>query len=205
LRLFVSRASSIDCHDTPLFSDERFHNIGVPQTGPGVPTESDCPSGSPTCDCVSGEKCLPWGYYDGLRKLTSSKNRFSRKGPFSDDPLKDLADYPEELAAPSSDPGLTKQQKGAWRTPSLRDVALTAPYMHDGVYRTLDEVVWHYNEGGFAPVGGDKAPELHPLLLSDRDRSDLVAFLQTLTGKPDRPELHLPPPRPTQSCVGWIP
>ena len=100
---------------------------------------------------------------------------------------------------------MTRQQKGAWRTPSLRDVALTAPYMHDGVYRTLDEVVWHYNQGGFAPVGGDKAPELHPLLLSDRDRADLVAFLQTLTGKPDRPELHLPPPRDTQVCVGWTP
>jgi cytochrome c peroxidase len=205
LKLFVSRASCIDCHNTPLFSDQKFHNIGVPQEGQGVPTESDCPGGSATCDCVSGEKCLPWGYYDGLRKLTSAKNRFSRKGSFSDDPLKDLADYPEELEAPSTDVGVTRLQKGAWRTPSLRDVALTAPYMHDGVYRTLDEVVWHYNEGGFAPVGGDKAPELNPLLLSDRDRSDLVAFLQTLTGKPDRPELHLPPPRYSQMCVGWTP
>jgi len=205
LKLFVSRASCIDCHNTPLFSDQQFHNIGVPQAGQGVPTEADCPAGSPTCDCVNGEKCLPWGYYDGLRKLVSAKNRFSRKGAFSDDPFKDLGAYPEELEPPSSDASVTRQQKGAWRTPSLRDVALTAPYMHDGVYRTLDEVVWHYNQGGFAPVGGDKAPELHPLLLSDRDRADLVAFLQTLTGKPDRPELHLPPPRDTQVCVGWTP
>jgi cytochrome c peroxidase len=205
LKLFVARASCIDCHNTPLFSDGQFHNIGVPQEGQGVPTESDCPSGSATCDCASGEKCLPWGYYDGLRKLTSVKNVFSRKGDFTDDPLKDLTDFPEELEAPSADPALTRLEKGAWRTPSLRDVALTAPYMHDGVYRTLDEVVWHYNEGGFAPVGGDKAPELHPLLLSDRDRADLVAFLQTLTGKPDRAELHRPPPGYAQTCVGWAP
>jgi cytochrome c peroxidase len=85
--------------------------------------------------------------------------------------------------------------KGAWRTPSLRDVAVTAPYMHDGAYRTLDDVIWHYDLGGGAGTpAGRKAPELKPLFLSTRDRSDLVEFLHTLTGRPDRAELHGPPP-----------
>ena len=42
LKLFAGRASCIDCHDTPLFSDQQFHNIGVAQAGEGVPTVADC-------------------------------------------------------------------------------------------------------------------------------------------------------------------
>ena len=68
--------------------------------------------------------------------------------------------------------------------------------MHDGVYRTLDEVVWHYDQGGTAEGSGRKSAELRPLLLSARDRSDLVAFLETLTGVPARPELHARPAPP---------
>jgi cytochrome c peroxidase len=80
--------------------------------------------------------------------------------------------------------------KGAWRTPSLRDVALTPPYMHDGYYRTLEEVVWHYNVGG-APSGSgqfEKMPahavQVKPLGLRDDEQADLVEFLKTLTGAP---------------------
>jgi cytochrome c peroxidase len=204
LKLFVSRASCIDCHNTPLFSDNLFHDIGVPQQGQGVPTVSDCPAGSAVCDCSDpGKNCLPSGYYLGLEKLVSSP--FRRDGTHSDDAAKGGPAYKAIYTlAPNRGPA----QWGTWRTPSLRDVALTAPYMHDGVYATLDDVVWHYNEGGTAPVRGDKAPQLHPLLLSDGDRADLVAFLQTLTGKPDRPALHLPPPEPAdyqRTCLGWTP
>jgi cytochrome c peroxidase len=84
--------------------------------------------------------------------------------------------------------------KGAWRTPSLRDVALTAPYMHDGYYRTLEDVVWHYNNGGAASGSGqfDKTPEravqIKPLALTEDEMSDLVEFLKTLTGAPLSPD-----------------
>jgi cytochrome c peroxidase len=189
LKLFVGRASCIDCHNTPLLSDNKFHDIGVPQTGLAVPTEGDCPAGNPNCDCKNGNQCLPWGAFDGLTKLGSAKFRRDKAKPISDDP-DGGASYAALYKAPSD------AMKGAWRTPSLRDVALTAPYMHDGVYRTLDEVIWHYNMGGSAgtPSSHNKAPELKRLFLSDRDRSDLVEFLQTLTGEYDNPKLHVPPP-----------
>jgi cytochrome c peroxidase len=199
LRLFIGGAACLDCHSTPLFSDGRFHNIGIPQRGPGVPTEADCPRGSRHCDCQSqnessgvvGETCLPWGYHSGLVKLRNTA--FRRDGEYSDDPVAGRATHGRFYeAAEAPDPST----RGAWRTPSLRDVALTAPYMHNGIYRTLDEVLWHYDQGGTTEASGRKCAELRPLLLSAQDRSDLVEFLQALTGVPARPELHRPPQDP---------
>jgi cytochrome c peroxidase len=202
LRLFVGRAACIDCHRTPLLSDGRFHNIGVPQRGPGVPTEADCPKDDRRCDCVStsnssgvvGETCLPWGYHFGLVALNRPRNRlFRRDGPFSDDAAAAALTHGELYEAATSPPS---SARGAWRTPSLRDVAQTAPYMHDGIYRTLDEVVWHYDQGGTGEAPGTKAPEVHPLLLTNRDRADLVEFLRSLTGVPLHPRRHVPPEAP---------
>jgi cytochrome c peroxidase len=202
LRLFVGKAACLDCHRTPLFSDGRFHNIGVPQRGPGVPTEADCPMNGRKCDCVStssssgvvGETCLPWGYHFGLLALNKSRNRaFRRDGALSDDTAAAAETHGVFYQAAMAPAATTR---GAWRTPSLRDVALTAPYMHDGVYRTLDEVLWHYDQGGTAEGPGTKTPELRPLLLSPRERADLVEFLRSLTGVPARPALHTPPETP---------
>jgi cytochrome c peroxidase len=72
--------------------------------------------------------------------------------------------------------------KGAFKTPTLRDVALTAPYMHNGLYRTLEEVVEHYDRGG--DVKDNLDPHMKPLNLSAREKADLVAFMRSLTGKP---------------------
>jgi cytochrome c peroxidase len=71
--------------------------------------------------------------------------------------------------------------KGAFKTPTLRDIALTAPYMHNGVYKTLEDVIDHYNRGGENLVNPD--PNMRPLNLTPRDKADLVAFLKSLTGK----------------------
>jgi len=65
-------------------------------------------------------------------------------------------------------------------TPSLRNVALTAPYMHDGSLSTLEEVVRFYDRGGGEDPAKD--PLLRPLHLSEREIADLVAFLESLTG-----------------------
>ncbi len=67
-----------------------------------------------------------------------------------------------------------------FKTPSLRNVALTAPYMHDGSFSTLEEVVRFYDRGGGTLPGKD--PLLRPLGLSEADIGDLVAFLKSLTG-----------------------
>jgi cytochrome c peroxidase len=64
----------------------------------------------------------------------------------------------------------------------LRDVALTAPYMHDGSLATLADVVWHYDQADSSGTLG--VSELSPLLLTAQDRDDLVAFLNSLTGEP---------------------
>ena len=69
----------------------------------------------------------------------------------------------------------------AFRTPTLRDVALTAPYMHDGQYATLEEVVEHYDRGGDDP--DHLSRNIAPLGLSAQEKADLVSFLRSLTGK----------------------
>ena len=68
-----------------------------------------------------------------------------------------------------------------WRflTPTLRNVALTAPYMHDGSLPTLERVVEHYAAGGVPHEGQDTA--IRPLQISTAEKSQLVAFLQALT------------------------
>jgi cytochrome c peroxidase len=74
-----------------------------------------------------------------------------------------------------------KISKGAFKTPTLRDIALTAPYMHNGAYRTLEEVVNHYNRGGDSRENLD--PNIKPLALTDQEKKDLVEFMKTLSGQ----------------------
>lgn len=71
--------------------------------------------------------------------------------------------------------------RGAFRTPSLRNVAKTAPYMHDGSLKTLKEVVDFYVGGGSSNPQLDK--QMKQLTLTGRERDDLVAFLESLTGE----------------------
>lgn len=72
--------------------------------------------------------------------------------------------------------------RGAFKTPTLRDVSLTAPYMHNGAYRTLEEVIEMYARGG--DVTDNLSPKMKALDLSPRDKADLAAFLRSLTGAP---------------------
>ena len=73
-----------------------------------------------------------------------------------------------------------EKDKGAFKTPTIRNVALSAPYMHDGSLATLEEVVEHYNKGG------DKNPWLSdkivPLKLTPQEKLDLVEFMRACTG-----------------------
>jgi cytochrome c peroxidase len=70
---------------------------------------------------------------------------------------------------------------GSYRTPSLRNIALTAPYFHDGSAKTLADVVKFYNEGGRQNI--NREWDLNSLALTDDEQKDLVAFLNTLTGR----------------------
>ena len=81
---------------------------------------------------------------------------------------------------------------GSFKTPTLRNIDLTAPYMHDGSLATLRDVVVHYNNGGVTvegdPVNDFLSGGIRPLELTDEQIDDLVAFMESLTS----PELaHL--------------
>jgi cytochrome c peroxidase len=151
-RLFVGKASCIDCHNGPMLTDKVFHDIGIPQVGDHIPTLADCGEGNTSCDCTTPGKedtCLPSGAWGGLWKLTLPSNKLRRTSKWGDPPDVPADGKDQTLSAWYCAP-TDQSLKGAWRTPSLRDVALTAPYMHDGYYRTLEDVVWHYNNGGTA-------------------------------------------------------
>jgi cytochrome c peroxidase len=88
--------------------------------------------------------------------------------------------------------------RGAFKTPGLRDVVLTAPYFHDGSAATLRDVVDHYKRGGVVKDNLDA--DIKPLSLSDGDEQDLIEFMRALSGvsRPtDIPRVPVARPRPT--------
>ena len=111
------------------------------------------------------------GRYRGVTKILASP--FNRSGTFSDNP---------EPYAPITFLELGTEQLSQFKTPSLRQLKHTAPYMHDGRFATLEEVVRFYsNRHGATPLkhGGTL---LQPLNLEEQEIKDLVAFLESLSG-----------------------
>lgn len=76
----------------------------------------------------------------------------------------------------------TKEDMGAFKTPTVRDITKTAPYMHDGSEKTLEEVVDFYNKGGVK--NPNLAVQMEVLNLTDQEKTDLVAFMKALDGNP---------------------
>lgn len=158
-RLFIGHAGCAECHSGPMFTDYKFHNIGAPQTGQYVPTSDDGRR-----DVVKGIKDDPFNR-NGAFSESKTDAHFAAFASLTDDQLADL--------------------DGLFKTPSLRNVSKTAPYMHDGVYADLWAVVNHYDFGGESGnYAGEKDPAISPLLLSDGDLDDLIEFLQALEDGP---------------------
>jgi cytochrome c peroxidase len=156
LRLFIGKAACVDCHSGPTLSDNKFHNTGVPQLGVNLPLVDN-------------------GRFDDLSATLT--NAFNGMGKFSDDPNRGAA----KLAGMM----VTDNLKGLFRTGMLRQIANTGPYMHTGSLLTLEDVVRFYNwGGGNANFSGVKSAAMVPLLLTDEEVADIVAFLRTLTGEP---------------------
>lgn len=86
-----------------------------------------------------------------------------------------------------------EDEKGAFKTPTLREIAHTGPYMHDGSFKTLEEVIEHYDKGGIKNPWLD--PRMKPLKLSAQEKSDLLAFLKALNGEGWQ---QLKPPAPSE-------
>ncbi len=89
------------------------------------------------------------------------------------------------MDSPSPDPGRVTQtgnesERGRFKTPTLRDVTRTAPYMHDGSLRSLKDVIRFYNQGGIAHP--NLSAQVKPLHLSTQEQTDLINFLRSLRG-----------------------
>lgn len=117
----------------------------------------------------------------GVREVQADP--FNCKGAFSDDPGKDCP----ELRFARTGPELL----GAFRTPSLRNLKGTAPFMHQGQLATLEDVIEHYDRAPLAMIGHNEA---RPLSLSRRERAQLLSFLETLSAPPATPRKWLEPP-----------
>ncbi len=158
LKLFIGKAKCELCHSGPNFTDGQFHNLGLP-VRPGKKEDE--------------------GRAAGLRAVI--RDPFNGMGRFSDDKNRESGDRFNFLPTPES-------QLGAFKTPSLRNVAVTPPYMHDGRFPTLRHVLNFYALGEEAEHGRlvgerEKTVDLIPHL-TFRQRQDLISFLLTLTSKP---------------------
>jgi cytochrome c peroxidase len=151
-RLFVGRAGCAQCHtvaaDHALFTDHRLHNTGIGYRH----SMGQRPPRS----------TIPVG--DGTLAINLSALRGTEERRYND-----LGHYE-----------VTQDPVDRWkfRTPTLRNVALTGPYMHDGSIATLEGVVAYYNEGGTPHEL--QAPQLRPLGLSEAEQAELAAFLRAL-------------------------
>jgi len=173
LALFVGQANCRLCHAGPNFSDEEFHNIGVPTLDRSAPRDS--------------------GRYGAIEEV--QKDPFNAAGPHSDDPKGPRARELDTLAR-------TSEQWGQFRTPSLREVARTAPYMHQGQFATLRDVLRYYSTlEGTVPAGHHGEQVIKPLHLGEREIDDLIAFLETLNGA-ELPAELLGPPESPRGIVG---
>ena len=80
--------------------------------------------------------------------------------------------------------------RGAFKTPTLREIARTAPYMHNGKFKTVEEVVEYYDKGCFACETLDE--EIYPLKLSAEEKTDLVTFLKEGLSSTKYPDVEPP-------------
>ncbi len=158
LRVFLDKGRCVSCHtisqNHALFTDNRFHNLNV-----------------------------GFSRIDGdVKELTSAFSRAKRQGISVD-----VAVLSNQNTSELGRFAVDDQWRsiGAFKTPTLRNVAKTAPYMHDGSLETLEDVVEFYNKGGRIkdddPVNAFQSGGIRPLDLSEKEKEQLVAFLEALT------------------------
>jgi cytochrome c peroxidase len=123
LKLFIGEANCLQCHNGPLFTDNHFHNTGVPEAE-GLPEDT--------------------GRASGARQVLADE--FNCLGPYSDAGEEDCAELVYMIAEGHE---LVRQ----FKPPSLRNVAGRGPFMHAGQLATLEAVLRHYSTAAAAPAG----------------------------------------------------
>jgi cytochrome c peroxidase len=150
-KIFVRGDCSV-CHFGPGFTNGEFHEVGVP--------------------FMLGAGRVDAGRHGGIKRVQADP--FNLLGKYSDDASGASATRTRHVE-------LQHANFGQFKTPSLRNVALTAPYMHDGRLATLGDVVRHYSELDMERIHVHGEQLLRPLRLTPGERADLVAFLESLS------------------------
>ena len=151
LRLFVGDGQCHLCHNGPTFSNDAFHNIGL---GPRDWLED-----------------TDIGRYDGITMLQESE--FNARGKWSDSPDGARGLRVDRLVQ-------STEQLAQFKTPTLRNLFQTAPYMHGGHFDTLEEVIEHYSTLEESALQGHSDEVLAPLNWTDSDIEAMIAFLRLL-------------------------
>ncbi len=154
LRLFAGRGQCIVCHSGPTLSDEQFHNIGLP---------------------AGDNSSIDLGRAQGM--LLARSDTFNCLGLYLTE--KKQTESCLELGYLETE---NIGSVGAFKTPTLRQLRHSAPYGHDGRFKSLSDVLRHYNELEQPPAVGRTEATLHPLGLNDGELKDLESFLLSLHG-----------------------
>jgi cytochrome c peroxidase len=152
LKIFVGKGRCNFCHAGPGFSNNEFGNIGV-------------------SFFIEKGKVDP-GRYGGIKELKSSP--FNLLGNYNDDPSQANAVRTRHVVR-------QHRNWGEFKVPGLRNVARTPPYMHNGSIATLADVVEFYSSLDEERLHSDGERILRPLNLSESEKTDLLAFLQSLS------------------------
>jgi cytochrome c peroxidase len=157
LKIFIGKGNCSACHFGPLFTNAEFADIGIPFfVAPGK---------------------VDAGRIEGIKAVKQSP--FNLLGRYSDDASRGSATGTRHVEA-------QHRNFGEFRVPGLRNVAHTAPYMHNGSLATLADVVRHYSELNEERLHADGERILRPLRLSEQEAEELAAFLHTLSPRGDR-------------------
>lgn len=151
LALFLGRGRCYVCHGGPTFSNGEFSDIGMPFF-------------------IAKGQVDP-GRHGGIQAL--QRSRYNLLGPFNDDAAR-------SSATPTRHVLLEHRHFGEFKVPGLRNLARTAPYMHDGSLATLRDVLRHYSELDENRLHADGEALLVPLRLTPNETKDLLAFLDSL-------------------------
>ncbi len=157
LKIFIGKGNCGTCHFGPHFTNGEFADTGI-------------------AFFVAPGRVDP-GRHGGIQKLKASQ--FNLLGRYNDDRSKSNAVGTRHVE-------LQHRNFGEWRVPGLRNVALTAPYMHNGALATLRDVVKHYSELNVERLHADGERVLKPLKLTPAEIDDLVMFLETLSPLRDK-------------------
>ena len=150
LKAFVGKGKCITCHSGPAFTDSEFHDTQLPE--------------------IEVDLGFKNARHGGIKDVKGSI--FNAAGPFSDDPKGEFAKRLSKLKTEA-------RNKGQFKTPGLRNIYYTQPYMHTGQFRSIIDVINFYSDMKGAQASDH--PEIVPRKFTEQEKADLVEFLKSIS------------------------